>query len=163
MDRLELMRSLTAIRDAASPQEERKLLTEIAATLPMFENDVKTRVKELASVPDMTNEAITEERNRRQSREGISARAVQDGKRAFQGIKSPALAVFAVPHERAGEQNDDADAKDIARVEPLIRAFQKAAPQAKIVRMPHANHYVFNSNEADIIRLIDDFVASLKD
>jgi hypothetical protein len=28
----------------------------------MFENDGKTRVKELASVPDMTNEAITEEK-----------------------------------------------------------------------------------------------------
>jgi non-heme chloroperoxidase len=163
MDRLELMRSLRAIRDATSPQEERKLLTEIAAALPMFENDVKTRVKELASLPDITNEAITEERNRRQSREGISARAVEDGIQPFQGIKSPALAIFAVPHRRAGKQEDDADAKDVARVEPLIRTFQKAAPQAKIVRMPHANHYVFTSNEVDVIRLIDDFVASLKD
>ncbi len=163
MDRRELIRNLTAIRDAVSPQEERKLLTEIAAALPTFENDVKTRVKELASVPDMTNAEVTEERNRRWSREGISARAVQDGKQAFQGIKSPALAIFAVPHERAGKHDDDADAKDIARVEPLIRAFQKAAPQAKVVRMPHANHYVFTSNEADVIRVMDEFVASLKD
>jgi len=41
MDRLELMNSLTAIREAVSPREERKLLTEIAAALPTFENDVK--------------------------------------------------------------------------------------------------------------------------
>jgi pimeloyl-ACP methyl ester carboxylesterase len=163
MDRLELMRNLAAVRDAVSPQEERKLLAEIAPALPMFENDVKTRMQELASMPEMTSEAMTKERNQRQSRGRMSARAVQEGKQAFQGIKSPALAIFAVPHERAVKQDDHADAKDIARVEPLIRAFQKAAPQAKIVRMPHASHHLFISNEAEVIRLIDDFVASLKD
>jgi len=107
MDRLELMRSLTAIRDAVSPQEERKLLTEIAAALPMFENDVKARVKELVGVPDMTNDATTEEGNQRQSREGVSARAIQDGKQAFQGIKPPASGASnfcrsARSRERAG-------------------------------------------------------------
>lgn len=117
----------------------------------------KTRVEDLANVP---NDVITEETNRRRS----SNRAVQDGRQAFlQGVKSPALAIFAVPHKRGDKQDDDADAKDIARVEPLITAFQKAAPQAKIVRLPHAGHYVFTTNEADVIRLIDEFVASLKE
>lgn len=163
MDRLDLLRNLIAIGDAVSPQEERKLLSAIAADLPMFESDVKRTQKELDTMPDMTNGAITEERKRRQSREGISASAVQEGRQAFQSVRCPTLAIFAVPHQHGNEPDADIDAKDVARVEPLIRAFQKAAAEATIVRIPHANHYVFNSNEADVIRLIDEFVIGLKD
>jgi pimeloyl-ACP methyl ester carboxylesterase len=163
MDRLALMRNLAGIREAVSPQEERRLLTEIAAALPTFENDVKTRLKELASAPDMTNAAITEARNLCQSRLGTSGRAIREGMQAFQGVRCPALAIFAVPHQRADKQDADADAKDVARVEPLIQAFERGVPQAKIVRMPHANHSVFTSNQAAVIREIDEFVASLRE
>ncbi|HYL78508.1 MAG TPA: alpha/beta hydrolase [Bryobacteraceae bacterium] len=162
MDLLELKRKLSATRDAISPQEERTLLTEIAADLPAFENDVKTRLKEIAGMPAMTPEAISEAKNQRMSSEGISARAVQDGKQPFRDVKCPALAIFAVPHQRGDKQDADADARDIARVEPLVKAFEKGVPQARVVRMPHANHYVFSSNEADVIREIDEFVSSLK-
>jgi len=37
-----------------------------------------------------------------------------------------------------------------------------AVPQAKVVKLPHANHYVFQSNEADVLREIDAFIAGLK-
>jgi hypothetical protein len=35
-------------------------------------------------------------------------------------------------------------------------------PTARIVRIPHANHYVFLSNEADVLREMDAFIAGLK-
>lgn len=161
MDLLELKRKLSAIRNAVSPQEEKTLLTEIAADLPAFENDVKARLKEVAVMQAMTPEAISEAKNQSMSREGISARAVQDGKQPFRNVKCPALAIFAVPHQRE-KQDADADARDIARVEPLVKTFEKSVPQARIVRMPHANHYVFSSNEADVMREIDAFVSNLK-
>jgi len=163
MDRLALLRKLTAANDAVSPQEERELLKAIAAELPAFEKDVKTRLQELTTSPDMTAEAIVEERKRRQTREGLSARAIQEGKLAFGDVRCPALAIFAVPHQRGDQQDADADLKDIARVEPLIKAFERAVPGARIVRLPHANHYVFNSNQAEVIREIDGFVGTLKD
>jgi pimeloyl-ACP methyl ester carboxylesterase len=88
----------------------------------------KTKVEELANVPDRSKDVITQETNRRRS----SNRAVQDGRQAFlEGVKSPALAIFAVPHQRAPEQGDDDDAKDIARVEPQITAFQKGRPASE--------------------------------
>jgi non-heme chloroperoxidase len=163
MDRLELLRKLTAIGNAISPQEEKQLLAEIAARLPTFESAAKSRQKELADKPDMMPEAIAEERKRRQSREGISARAVQDGEQAFAGVRCPVLAVFAVPHQYGRKQDADADAKDIARVEPLVKVFEKAMPQATIVRIPHANHYVFTSHEAEVLREIDQFVSRVKE
>jgi hypothetical protein len=30
------------------------------------------------------------------------------------------------------------------------------------VKLPHANHYVFDSNEADVLREMDAFIAGLK-
>ena len=161
MDRLALLHNLTAILNAVSPQEEKKLLAEIAALLPTFESDVKARQKEVADMPDMTPEAFSEETKRRESREEVSARAVQEGKQAFQGVKCPVLAIFAVPHQYGDRRDTDADAKDVARVEPLVKAFEKAVPQARVVRVPHASHYVFSSNEAEVLREIEKFIASL--
>jgi hypothetical protein len=34
-------------------------------------------------------------------------------------------------------------------------------PSAKVVRLPNANHYVFMSNEADVLKEINAFVANL--
>jgi hypothetical protein len=34
-------------------------------------------------------------------------------------------------------------------------------PSARVVRLPHANHYVFRSNEADVLREMNAFFASL--
>lgn len=163
MDLLELRRKLTAVGNAISPQEEKQLLAAIAAELLVFENDLKAKQKELGSTPDITDAAIVEERKRRQSREGISARAVRDGIEAFQGVKSPALAIFAVPHQYGNKPDADADAKDEARVEPLISAFEKGVPGSRVVRIPHASHYVFSSNEAEVIREIDQFISSLSE
>lgn len=161
MDRLALLHNLTAVFNAVSPQEEQKLLAEVAALLPTFESDVKARQKEVADMPHMTPESFSEETKRRRSREEVSARAVQEGKRAFQGIKCPVLAIFAVPHQYGDKRDTDADAKDIARVEPLVKAFERAVPQAKIVRVPHASHYVFSSHEAEVLREIEKFISSL--
>jgi hypothetical protein len=34
-------------------------------------------------------------------------------------------------------------------------------PSARVVRLPHANHYVFFSNEADVLREINAFLGTL--
>jgi len=43
MELLELQRSLSATREAVSPQEERVLLERIAQQLPVFESSLKQR------------------------------------------------------------------------------------------------------------------------
>ena len=35
-------------------------------------------------------------------------------------------------------------------------------PQARVVRLPNADHYVYNSNEADVLREIATFLAGLR-
>jgi len=46
-----------------------------------------------------------------------------------------------------------------------VTAFEHAMPSAHVVRLPHANHYVFNSNEGgregDVLREMNAFLAGL--
>jgi non-heme chloroperoxidase len=44
----------------------------------------------------------------------------------------------------------------------VAKAFETGLLTAKVVRIAHANHYVFRSNEADVLREIDAFVGGLK-
>ena len=48
------------------------------------------------------------------------------------------------------------------RSEAQVKAFQAGVPNARVVRIPHANHYVFLSNEADVLREMDAFIGGLK-
>lgn len=162
MDLLRLRENVSAILNAISPQQQKLLLADLTKELTKLEKAISLKQRELADIPDISPEEIRNETKRRESREGLSARAVQDGREAFKNIGGPVLAIFAVPHRRGGKADPDAEAKDVARVEPLIKAFEAGIPQGRIVRIPHASHYVFSSNEAEVIREIDAFISTLK-
>jgi hypothetical protein len=67
----------------------------------------------------------------------------------------PILAIYAVPHDRRPLTSPDAavreaqDARDEESTRAQAKAFESGLPSAKVVRIPHADHYVFRSNEAD--------------
>jgi hypothetical protein len=48
-------------------------------------------------------------------------------------------------------------AADAARLE----LFEKAAPNAKVIRIGGASHYIYRSNEADVIREMNAFLDGL--
>jgi non-heme chloroperoxidase len=82
--------------------------------------------------------------------------AIQTGTQRYTNIKSPALALYATPKEGA-------PAEGAARTkEACAKAFEKGAPSSRIVRLPGATHYLFISNEADVLKEIRDFIAALK-
>ena len=45
--------------------------------------------------------------------------------------------------------------------ERQVEAFERQVPSARVVRIPHATHYVFRSNEADVSREMNAFIATL--
>jgi pimeloyl-ACP methyl ester carboxylesterase len=55
-----------------------------------------------------------------------------------------------------------AEARDEDTTNAQATAFAAAVPQAHVVKLAHANHYVFESNEADVLREMDAFIAGLK-
>jgi pimeloyl-ACP methyl ester carboxylesterase len=80
--------------------------------------------------------------------------------RRYTDIKSPVLAIVA--GHPCNAQCDSAVMKgEAARGAAQADAFQAGVPQARVVRLPQAEHYVFLSNEADVIREMNAFMDGL--
>jgi hypothetical protein len=85
----------------------------------------------------------------------MASRAIMAGQRRFTGSSAvPVLAIFADPHDVTGADND-------VGTEAQAVAFEHTMPPAHVVRLAGANHYVFRSNEADVLREINAFIAGL--
>ena len=78
-------------------------------------------------------------------------------------IDLPILAIFANPHtEQPGAgQSAEALAEENAYTTKQIEAFRKGQPNAKVIVIPNANHFVYISNKDEVLRDIDSFVETL--
>jgi hypothetical protein len=96
----------------------------------------------------------------------------------FQGLQKytmlnvPVLAVFAVPHALSNLGDPDvlskdpvaaaaAEADDVKRVGSQADAFERGVPSARVVRIAHASHVIFQTNEQDVLREMNAFLAKL--
>jgi hypothetical protein len=72
-----------------------------------------------------------------------------------------------VPHDLSDVFPGDAPrhaavaAADLERQTRLANALEAGVPSAKVVRLRNASHYVFRSNEAEVLRAMNDFLGKL--
>jgi len=92
-------------------------------------------------------------------------REILAGMQQYTKLPVPILAIYALPHDLGAAapaamrtQMEQADVKG----EVQAKAFENGLPTAHVVRIPRANHYVFQSNEADVLREMDAFIGGLK-
>jgi pimeloyl-ACP methyl ester carboxylesterase len=100
------------------------------------------------------------------------SQAITAGRQKYTDIRVPALAIFAVPHdegpwakiaEPAARLAIEAfSAMEAASTEKQAQAFEKGVAGARVIRLPHANHSVFLSNEAEVLSEMRAFLASLR-
>ena len=98
--------------------------------------------------------------------------AIADYKK-HSAIPVPTLAIFAIHHGQAKWVDGSTDPKVIEGAkaysaaltlltERQIRAFEQGVPKAHEVRLRGANHYVYLSNEAGVLREIRAFLNGLR-
>jgi non-heme chloroperoxidase len=159
IDLVELQKKLAQLQPGNGPPDPRHLIEELlTTTLPGFERDLKEMQKRLpevasaqparAQVPPITQAIIT-------------------GMQKYTDIHVPVLAIYALPHATGQPIKDDAaraaaDARDETTTGAQAKAFESGVPSARVVRLPHANHYVFLSNEADVLREMNAFLETLR-
>jgi pimeloyl-ACP methyl ester carboxylesterase len=93
--------------------------------------------------------------------------AIMEGRQSFTTIHTPALVIFA--DEDSSVSRDDPQSRPSAVRQALMKrtkeaqfaAFARQVPSAHLVRIPHGTHYVFRSNEADVLREMTAFIATL--
>lgn len=92
------------------------------------------------------------------------------GGEPFTRLDVPALAIFASPHALVSAAIRDAGPRaafeaferfDDAMTERQAAAFERGVPGSRVVRLRHATHYLFLSHEADVLREIRAFLATL--
>ena len=100
--------------------------------------------------------------------EQAASLAIIGGEQKYTAIRVPILAIYAVGHS-LGPYADkdpvarDADlARDEADDEAIADGFQKGLPSARVVRIHHAYHYIFITNEADVLREMRAFLSTLQ-
>lgn len=76
------------------------------------------------------------------------------GAQSYKHIPARILAIYAYP-------SDSATPFVVEYFGKLIEAFEKGVPDARVVKLAGANHYVFRSNEAEVIKEIHDFIGGL--
>jgi len=89
---------------------------------------------------------------------------IMNGEQKYKAVKLPVLAIEAVPKNMGNQAGSDpaklvAD-KAINTSEELkqLDAFQAGNPLARIIKIPNAYHYIYLSNEAEIIKAITEFI-----
>jgi hypothetical protein len=95
--------------------------------------------------------------------------AILAGMKKFADIRAPALAFIADPQDLGPWWNTTED-PEVRRIlalaqpskERVAKAFEEGVPSAHVVRMPNVSHYVFLTNEGDVLREMNIFIAVLK-
>lgn len=158
IDSLEFEKKLDQLRPGNGQQDPKRLIQELLETgLPQLEKDLQEELKDLQVQPAPL----------RQGQVPAAALAIIAGERKYTDIRVPVLAIYALPHAGVPASSSDpaaraaAEARDLATTEAQAKAFETGVPSARIVRLPHANHYVFVSNEADVLRDMNAFLGSL--
>ncbi len=54
-----------------------------------------------------------------------------------------------------------AEAEDLVKTGAQVEFFQRGLPSAHVVRLSHADHYVFESNQAEVLTEVDAFIVTL--
>jgi pimeloyl-ACP methyl ester carboxylesterase len=94
--------------------------------------------------------------------------AVKGGQERFTTVHVPMLAVMACPHDysQLAEQNAKVaavlKAKDQARCAQQINSLKTSNPSARVVVVPNADHQIVRTNEADVVRAMNAFLAKLQ-
>jgi non-heme chloroperoxidase len=95
---------------------------------------------------------------------------IMSGMKKYTAVPVPALAIFAIPHSQGKwvDNSKDTKVREAARAysaaltpltENQAKAFENGVPTARVVRLPGAHHYVYLSNEADVLREMRAFLS----
>ena len=158
IDSLEVRRKLEQLRCCDGAQDPQKVRDLLQSVLPRFEKVLQDQLKMPAPPPGP--DAVSGDIG--------AARAILDGEQKYTKIPVPILAIYALPHDLGRQAPTTPEGRAAqAAVEDVIggaqaTAFERGLPSARVVRIPNADHYVFQSNEADVLREMNAFIAELK-
>jgi pimeloyl-ACP methyl ester carboxylesterase len=159
LDSFQLRDKLTQLVPGKIPGDVQKSLSEILEQLQRVEKEVVQYQEELKLTPPPLAAGPRPD-------PPPVMYAIFSGQESFPTIHAPALVIFAVPHDEGPVQDHSAsrvafEARDLRITEYQAKAFETQVPEARVARIPHASHYIFRSNEEDVLREMNAFISAL--
>jgi pimeloyl-ACP methyl ester carboxylesterase len=158
IDSRELQDKISELIPGRVPEDETQVIQELLQTiLPRFEKALHEREMDLRAMPAPHTPMLPQL---------TPAQAILAGERKYGDIHVPVLAIYAIPHDLGPAFSDPAvraaaEARDLVSAGAQAKAFEAGIPSARVVILPHASHFVFLSNEADVLREMNGFLRSL--
>ena len=157
MDAVELRKQLSVL-SGNFPADPQKYMDDLIANLQRVEKEVAQQKQDIEGIPPPPpgNRAMPP-----------VPMAIRSGQERFTTFHVPALVIFADPHDFGDAMKDNPKARAAMQAandrdtERQAVAFERQVPSAHVVRIPNASHYVFRSNEADVLREINAFISTL--
>lgn len=157
LDSVQLRNDLAQLNANPAPSPQDKYLDNLLADLHRVEKEVEEHKQEMEGMPAPPAG---------QKAPPVGA-AIINGQERFTTIHVPVLAIFAVPKNLGSMMKDNPTARATMQAnmdrdtERQAVAFERQVPSAHVVRIPNASHYVFLSNEADVLREMNAFISTL--
>lgn len=160
IDAIDLREQLNQVLPGRPPAEDqKKSLDELISSLQLVEKEAIRQRQDMEHMPPPPP-------GPRPAAPPVVV-AIMTGQQRFTTISAPALVIFAAPHDLGQMMKDKPEiraameANDKRNVERQATAFETQVSSAHVVRIPNANHYVFRSNEADVLREMNAFISTL--
>jgi pimeloyl-ACP methyl ester carboxylesterase len=159
IDSVELRRKLEQLIPGRGPQYPKQAVEGLLQMLPRFERTLREWHKDLEALPPRPTPVLPVL---------TPAQAILEGQQKYTNIGVPALAIYAIPKDLGPAFNNNpaarraAEARQLATDGAQARAFKKGVPSARVVRLAHASHFVFLSNEVDVLREMRAFLEGLE-
>jgi non-heme chloroperoxidase len=153
LDMVDVRKQIEAFQ--AGAMLEPRIVEEMSGSVELLEKDLRDMKKELAMFPPPYPPPPPP-----------IGLAIKFGEQKYTQIPVPILAVVVCPHnfdDLKDKPKIEAAivAEDSARCTAQADAFEAGVPTARVVRLRDADHYVFKSNETDVIREMNVFLAGL--
>jgi non-heme chloroperoxidase len=162
LDALDVQRKLEQLQPGKGPDDQRPLMRELLnEDIPQLEKDLKESLKDLEGAPPPPPQPPP-------SSEFSPSQAILDGAQKYTKIPVPVLAIYAFPPRLGPEIGTDPATREAVRARVLtlvgaqVKAFETGVPSARVVTLPDADHFIFRSNEADVLREMNLFATTLK-
>ena len=134
--------------------DEQEKLRELEVAIAKFETVLHQSNEDVRTMPPLP------------PRSPIGA-ALNFGAEKYTSIPVPVLAILACPHDWSHFFPNDPQRRaarltaDTVDCSERAEAFARGVPTARVVRIPNADHYVFRSNEAEVLSEMNGFLAKL--
>lgn len=135
------------------PAAMRALIADVQGALPNLQKALSDAAEATASMAPTSDQP--------QKPEDMAGNRIFDNTRKYGPVKVPVLTILAEPRQCGNNCDKPFMQKIMAAAAARSADFEKANPNARVVRLPHASHYIWRSHEADVLREMNAFLGSL--